>query len=420
MDPLGNSLSDMPAYENTEDEQFPPLSPPLSPRDGDPFATDDDPGEVSKLDEAPVAKRRSVKRPQPKLDSQRLISERGLPALRTMFNNVRFKGKGHEAEDLKVLMQHMEHWAHRLYPKLQFEDFIDKLEVLGNKKEVQTCLKRIRLDMPLTHEDFMTKDDAVEDEELNRSAHLFEDSEPFLRESQSVPVVQSTPSASSSLTEEQRQRIERNKQLALERRLAKLQQDSSQSRISNGISAQPPVTQSTPAKPTDPDELDSEMELESLDLDTVVVKHTNSTCEQGWELKEGAAPVCADSLKEGDPPVCADSLKEGDPPVCADSLKEGDPPVCADSLKEGDPPVCADSLKEGDPPVCADSLKEGDPPVCADSLKEGDPPVCADSLKEGDAPVCADSLKESASTEEVSASVPEDQQKVNGIEQDTD
>ncbi|MBN3281712.1 TIPIN protein, partial [Polyodon spathula] len=234
MDPLENSLSEMPAYENTEDEQFPPLPPPLSPRDGDPFATDDDPGEVSKLEEAPVAKKRSVKRPQPKLDSQRLISERGLPALRTMFNNVRFKGKGHEAEDLKVLMQHMEHWAHRLYPKLQFEDFIDKLEVLGNKKEVQTCLKRIRLDMPLTHEDFMTKDDAVEDDELNRSAHLFEDSEPFFGENQSVPVVQSTPSVSSSLTEEQRQRIERNKQLALERRLAKLQQDNSQSLISNG------------------------------------------------------------------------------------------------------------------------------------------------------------------------------------------
>ncbi|RXM95482.1 TIMELESS-interacting protein [Acipenser ruthenus] len=241
-------------------------------------------------------------------------------------------------------MQHMEHWAHRLYPKLQFEDFIDKLEVLGNKKEVQ----------------------------------------PFFSEGQSVPVVQSTPSASSTLTEEQRQRIERNKQLALERRLAKLQQDNSQSRISNGnvavsqqhygssVSAQPPVTQSTPAKPTDSDELNSELELESLDLDTVMVKHTNSTCEQGWELKEGAAPVCADSLKEGDAPVCADSLKEGDAPVCADSLKEGDAPVCADSLKEGD------------------------------------------------APVCADSLKESASTEEVSASVPEDQQKVNGIEQDTD
>lgn len=37
-------------------------------------------------------------------------------------------------------MQHMEHWAHRLFPKLQFEDFIDRVEALGNKKEVQVCV----------------------------------------------------------------------------------------------------------------------------------------------------------------------------------------------------------------------------------------------------------------------------------------
>lgn len=91
-----------------------------------------------------------------------------------------------QAEDLRRLMHKMENWAHRLYPKLQFEEFIDKVEKLGKKKEVQvgrgssaeclmkcaciamcsvcnfsaffclqTCLKRIRLDMPLTHEDYM-------------------------------------------------------------------------------------------------------------------------------------------------------------------------------------------------------------------------------------------------------------------------
>lgn len=34
-------------------------------------------------------------------------------------------------------MQKMENWAHRLYPKLQFEEFIDRVERLGKKKEVQ-------------------------------------------------------------------------------------------------------------------------------------------------------------------------------------------------------------------------------------------------------------------------------------------
>nr|XP_035114857.1 TIMELESS-interacting protein isoform X2 [Callithrix jacchus] len=61
-----------------------------------------------------------------------------------------------KAEDLKTLIRHMEHWAHRLFPKLQFEDFIDRVEYLGSKKEVQTCLKRIRLDLPILHEDFVT------------------------------------------------------------------------------------------------------------------------------------------------------------------------------------------------------------------------------------------------------------------------
>ncbi|MEQ2256387.1 hypothetical protein ILYODFUR_023677 [Ilyodon furcidens] len=162
-DPQEDGMSDDPDLDNMEDEAFPPLPPPHSPGEGgaqthgDPFG-DAEEGEVSKLADVPAAKRKVVKRPQPKLDSQRLISERGLPALRTLFDNVRFKGKGHEAEDLQLLMQKMENWAHRLYPKLQFEDFVERVEKLGSKKEVQTCLKRIRLDMPMTYEDFMDKE----------------------------------------------------------------------------------------------------------------------------------------------------------------------------------------------------------------------------------------------------------------------
>ncbi|XP_066513626.1 TIMELESS-interacting protein-like [Hoplias malabaricus] len=241
VDQLENGLYDIPDYDQIEDESFPPLPPPLSPGEGN-LAEDqfDDgegekEGELSKLAEVPVAKRRTIKRPQPKLDSQRLLSERGLPALRTLFNNVKFKGKGHEAEDLKVLMQKMENWAHRLYPKLQFEDFIDKLEVLGGKKDVQTCLKRIRLDMPLTHEDFIGNDGEAE-------ARLQEDAGSFGDAGFSEdPFIHSTPApalAPVMLTEEQQQRIELNKQLALERRLARQkQQESSQSALPDEPSA---------------------------------------------------------------------------------------------------------------------------------------------------------------------------------------
>ncbi|XP_034745113.1 TIMELESS-interacting protein [Etheostoma cragini] len=194
----------------------------------------DEDGDVSKLADVPAARRKGVRRPQPKLDSHRLSSERGLPALRTLFDNVRFKGKGHEAEDLRLLMHKMENWAHRLYPKLQFEDFIDKVERLGNKKEVQTCLKRIRLDMPLTHEDFMGGEEQAAPE-----AQVFGDPDPFNRTSfndlqapvHSTPAPAAPPTPPSpaapappSLTEEQRRRMELNRQRALEKRLARQQQ----------------------------------------------------------------------------------------------------------------------------------------------------------------------------------------------------
>ncbi|XP_074150859.1 TIMELESS-interacting protein isoform X2 [Sminthopsis crassicaudata] len=214
-----NNLVDLSDYEVVEDETFQPFPPPASPGR-------DDAGENElttetrrdQMGDMPVATKKAVKRNLPKLDAQRLISERGLPALRHVFDKVKFKGKGYEAEDLKTLIRHMEHWAHRLFPKLQFEDFISKIEQLGNKKEVQTCLKRIRLDLPIIHEDFINNDDdKAESNELETTTadfdSLFEnpvDKEIFASQS------------NTTLTEEQQQRIEKNKQLALERRQAKL------------------------------------------------------------------------------------------------------------------------------------------------------------------------------------------------------
>ncbi|XP_005457469.1 TIMELESS-interacting protein isoform X1 [Oreochromis niloticus] len=296
LDQQENSPHDIPDYDGIEDEAFPPLPPPHSPgrgaqEEGDPFA-DGDEGEVSQLADVPTAKRRGVKRPQPKLDSHRwrkfpdwklserwrhpwmcvrkmdalvmphmksragaaglqatwLISDRGLPALGTLFDNVQFKGKGHEAADLRLLMQKMENWAHRLYPKLQFEDFIDKVERLGSKKEVQTCLKRIRLDMPLTHEDF-TSTDGAGDEEVQRELETFGDPDLFSRESfvngpqgQIAEVL--APPPTPSLTEEQQKRIELNRQRALEKRLARQQQQQIDSQTADMLGDKPPAASS--------------------------------------------------------------------------------------------------------------------------------------------------------------------------------
>ncbi|KAM3663688.1 TIMELESS-interacting protein isoform 3-T3 [Ammospiza maritima maritima] len=219
LDPLENNLFDLPDYENTEDETFPPLPPPASPgRDDAEWAQangDPDGNQESQTKDSAVTKQKAVKRPRPRLDAQRLTSERGLPALRHMFDNVKFKGKGHEAEDLKTLIQHMEHWAHRLFPKLQFEDFIDVVESLGNKKEVQTCLKRIRLDLPILHEDFKNNEEEGASNGLDTAAEDAHSHWGSAEELSSLP--------GPSLTEEQQERMKKNRQLALERRQARLQ-----------------------------------------------------------------------------------------------------------------------------------------------------------------------------------------------------
>ncbi|XP_045864516.1 TIMELESS-interacting protein [Meles meles] len=245
LEPQENGLIDLPDYEHVEDETFPPFPPPASPQreDGEGAEPDEESGRGVPV---PVPPKRTVKRNIPKLDAQRLISERGLPALRHVFDKVKFKGKGHEAEDLKTLIRHMEHWAHRLFPKLQFEDFIDRVEYLGSKKEVQTCLKRIRLDLPILHEDFISNNDEGENHDHDVMATQLD---PF--STNSLGSENFASESSRSLTEEQQQRIERNKQLALERRQAKLLSNS-QSLGNDSIN-----TQTTEEVNTDEDQEES-------------------------------------------------------------------------------------------------------------------------------------------------------------------
>ncbi|XP_063301688.1 TIMELESS-interacting protein [Pelobates fuscus] len=263
MDPLENDLFDLPDYEHTEDERFPPLPPPLSPgaENGDLENGDDwtqNIGQTQK--EEPKPTRRASKRPQPKLDANRLTSQRGLPALRNLFDGVKFKGKGNEAEDLKTLLRHMENWAHRLFPKLRFEDFLFRLETLGGKKEVQTCLKRIRMDMPIVHDDFISEDVVVQMED---NMDLPSDDFDALPVSSLPPVTQKS---TVDLSEETRKRIERNRLLALERRMAKMQAEAESQATASVLSQTMPSD--TEEIPDDFDDL-----LEDIDKKEEITEH---------------------------------------------------------------------------------------------------------------------------------------------------
>lgn len=283
-------LFGVPDYEHSDDEIFPPLPPPQSPGRREGGDDDDGGGEVANRGEEPnedsagtrvelPSVKKVVKRPRPKLDAQRLTSDKGLPALRCLFDSVRFKGKGHELEDLKTLIHHMEHWAHRLYPKLQFDDFIDHLETLGSKKEVQTCLKRIRLDLPIVHEDFVTKEGEEERDRLVQSAEEFD---PFAQSN----VASSENVPSSTLTEDQRLKIERNKQIAMEKRQAKMQQLRQTQEVSFATQA---AEESNSVKLQELEDLFDESDVEALETEMKISDTASSQKDKDTEFLLGAS-----------------------------------------------------------------------------------------------------------------------------------
>ena len=93
-------------------------------------------------------KKRIIRNPMPKLNPERLMGPRGIQTIEDAFSNWSSKGKGREEDDLEEVMKRLQHWAHRLYPKLPYDNVLDVIaNRLGKKKTVQTHLKKIRLGM---------------------------------------------------------------------------------------------------------------------------------------------------------------------------------------------------------------------------------------------------------------------------------
>lgn len=55
-----------------------------------------------------------------------------------------FKGRGHEATDLKRLLDLYRGWHRRLFPDAPFEVFVEKCEALGAKRPLQAYLRELR------------------------------------------------------------------------------------------------------------------------------------------------------------------------------------------------------------------------------------------------------------------------------------
>lgn len=213
-------------------------------------ATSDNEAETARRIDPSKSKTHTVRNPIPKLNTERLKGPNGIHTIEKYFEGFKFYGKGHEKTDLDRIMKRLEHWSYRLFPKYHFDDFLTRVEQLGTKKDLQVFMKRYRLDMLTSDDDLITHDNMDNEEDQQESAPLDdfdlliteqiqkqkqaetrisavpstsnEDAfDELLMQSNNISnsQIQCTSTAKDELSDEIKEIIERNKQLAIQRRL---------------------------------------------------------------------------------------------------------------------------------------------------------------------------------------------------------
>ncbi|GHJ87277.1 hypothetical protein NliqN6_3679 [Naganishia liquefaciens] len=84
------------------------------------------------------------KRTRPKLDVERLLGDRGFPALIKDAKRLRLRGKGHEAKDLAHLLSMYQMWTHQMFPRMAFTETVARVETLCHMKVVKSALSGYR------------------------------------------------------------------------------------------------------------------------------------------------------------------------------------------------------------------------------------------------------------------------------------
>lgn len=201
-----------------------------------------------------TSKTHVVRNPIPKLNTERLKGPNGIQTIEKYFEGFKFYGKGHEKADLDRIMKRLEHWGHRLFPKYHFDDFLARAEQLGSKKDLQVYMKKYRLDMITSDDGLIINDDMDNEEEQQESAPLDDFdlliTEQIQKQKQAKTQVPASAAASAAedafnellmqsdnisnsqiqnttsttgkeISDEMKEKIERNKQLAIQRRIQK-------------------------------------------------------------------------------------------------------------------------------------------------------------------------------------------------------
>ena len=137
---------------------------------------------------APTLASAKQSKPRPKLTFETLKQSSGLPEVYHNFPAAfkhQFRGRGHEASDLRRLLELYKRWQDRIFPHCSFDNFIASMEKLGSTNVVANEMNEMRADLLKQVDDYLapTAPQAEEADEYfqalapadNNDDHLEED-----------------------------------------------------------------------------------------------------------------------------------------------------------------------------------------------------------------------------------------------------
>ncbi|KAK9894364.1 Swi3-domain-containing protein [Cystobasidium minutum MCA 4210] len=92
-------------------------------------------------DKIDAEKAKKPKRKPVLMNEERLLGDKGIRRLKENLKGFKIKGKGHEEDDLRRLMNVYQLWAHQMYPAGSFRDTITQVEKLCKKRAMKSILK---------------------------------------------------------------------------------------------------------------------------------------------------------------------------------------------------------------------------------------------------------------------------------------
>ncbi|KAI1728682.1 replication fork protection component swi3 domain-containing protein [Ditylenchus destructor] len=122
--------------------------------------------EGNKKETSSKAKPSGIRKAGPRFTERELTSLKGLPALKAAFDNHRINSNIGPYENVNAILRKMEYWAHGLYPQLNFDDFLEKTEIIGRKRLVKVTMTKLRMGMSLD-ENAAPENEENEDNEEN-------------------------------------------------------------------------------------------------------------------------------------------------------------------------------------------------------------------------------------------------------------